>query len=99
TAFAGLVEFLNYFVNLSYQHVRFDDHEHFERFFELVRGLRDETFANPDRAWEIGRSLEHFRIYLETTLGLVQQRTDLRDVAFDETRARRLLRQFLRQEG
>lgn len=98
-AFTRLVETLDYFFNLSYQHVRFDDHEHFERFFELVWGLRNEPFANPDRAWEIGRSLEHFRIYLETTLGLVQQRAELRDVAFDETPARRLLRQFLRQEG
>ncbi len=98
-AYGTLVEFLNYFVHLSYQLVRFDDHEHFERFFELVRSLRDEGFANPDRTWEISRSFEHFRIYLETTLGLVQQRTDLRDTDFDEVRARKLLKQFLREEG
>lgn len=98
-AYNTLVEFLTYFIHLSFQLVRFEDHEHFERFFDMIRGLRDETFANPDRAWEIGRSVEHFRIYLETTLGLVQQRTDLRGIPFDEARARKLLKQFLREEG
>lgn len=97
-AYERLVEFLNYFRHLSYQLVRFDDHEHFERFFELVQGLGEEAFHNPDRAAEISRSFEHFRIYLETTLGLVNQRVDLSGVPMDEARARRLLRQFLREE-
>ncbi|RMF14066.1 MAG: hypothetical protein D6761_10050 [Candidatus Dadabacteria bacterium] len=96
--FDGLLAFLTYFVEASFQLVRAADHEAFANFISGLQRLEQETFDNPARAREVGRSLEHFRIFLETTLSHINQRADLHDVPFDEAHARSLLNRFWQED-
>ncbi len=97
--FNMLLEFLTYFQNITVKLVRAADYEIFEGFFADARSLKGETFTNPNRNREISRSLSHFRIFLETTVGHVNQRTDLQDVPLDEEHARNILEQFTREDN
>lgn len=94
-AYAGLLKFINHFLEVTYKLVRAADHEAFANFFASVRALEREGFDNPNRTREIARSFEHFRIYLETTIGHINQRSELQNVALDQAHAAGLLRKFL----
>lgn len=96
-AYQTLMEYINYFQNLSFQLIRAADHETFEHFFADLRALKQETFTAAERAYELARNWEHFRIFLETTLGHVGQRAELRNEPIDEAQARRVLEQFIRE--
>jgi hypothetical protein len=95
-AYRGLLDFLTYFENLSYQLVRYWDREPFEHFCREMRALRDEPFTDEARCQDVAGNFECFRVFIVTILGLVNQRASLRVQPLDEVRARRALRQFLR---
>ena len=91
----GLLEFMTYFFDLSLKLVRAADHETFANFFASVHALERETFDTPNRNREIARNFEHFRIFLETTIGHINQRVDLQGMALDEPRTKAMLQKFL----
>ncbi len=95
-AYRGLLDFLTYFEHLSMQLLRFWDREPFEQFCREMRALRDERFTDPLRSEDIANNFECFRVFIETILGLVNLRADLRASTLNEVRARRTLIQFVR---
>ncbi len=95
-AYKGLLDFLTYFEHLSLQLLRFWDRDPFEQFCRDMRALRDERFTDPVRCEDIANNFECFRVFIETILGLVNLRADLRASHLDEVRARRALLQFVR---
>jgi len=95
-AYRGLLDFLTYFEHLSLQLLRFWDREPFEQFCREMRALRDERFTDATRCEDIANNFECFRVFIETILGLVNLRSDLRTSTLDEVRARRTLMQFVR---
>lgn len=93
-----LLEFIRYFENFSFHFVRYSEHEAFQSFFEAMRDLRSEPFIQPGRCREIARSLEHFRIFLETVIGAVSQRAELLEHPLDREAAEKTVKEWLKEE-
>ena len=91
----GLLEFLTYFLDLTFPLVRAADHETFAAFISGVHALENEVFESENRNREIARNFEHFRIFLETTLGHINQRVDLQDIPLQTEHAENLLSKFI----
>jgi len=94
-ALTALLDYSEYFGRHALPAIRLSDLEEFERFFDKVRSLKNKAFTSLDRAREISRYLEVFRIFLQTTFELVSKRTDIQGVEFQSTHPRRVLHQFL----
>lgn len=95
--FLALVEFVDHFERRALPGVRLADLEDFRRFFDKVRSLRQKAFASTSHSLEVARFLEVFRVFLQTTLTLVDKRGDLHGVPFDDEEPRRVLGQFIPQ--
>jgi len=93
-----LLEYIRYFENFSFHFVRYSEHEAFQSFFEAMRDLRSEPFIQVGRCKEIARTMEHFRIFLETVIGFVSQRAELAGHPLDTETARSVLREWLKEE-
>lgn len=93
-----LLEFIRYFENFSFHFIRYSEHEAFQSFFEAMRDLRSEPFIQPGRCKEISRTMEHFRIFLETVIGFVSQRAELIGYPLDLESAKATLREWLKEE-
>lgn len=89
SAFRTLSGYVDLFEHSSLHLVRRADLEAFEQFFRRLRSVRDdeELLASRNRSLELARDFEHFRIFLETTRGLVDNRADLQAVPLDEEHA------------
>jgi hypothetical protein len=94
-AFTALLDYTEYFERHALHAIRLSDLDEFERFFDKVRTLKNKAFTSLDRAREIARYLEVFRIFLQTTFELVSKRTDVQGIAFEDMHPRRVLHQFL----
>ncbi len=95
-AIAPLRQFLSYFQNLSFKFVRYSDHDELERFFMVAQSLTDQTAENLGKLNDFRKKLNYFNRFVETTLGHVRHREELRDLPLDTEHAQRLLDQFLR---
>jgi hypothetical protein len=91
----ALLEFIQYFEGLSMNFVRYTDYESFQNFFEEIRGFKGETFISEARSREIAKTMENFRIFLETTFSLVNQRAELNGIPVDIPSATSTLKKFL----
>ncbi len=86
----ALRDFMRYFQSFTFRLLRHDDYEEFSSFFNLLqsamaRGDMDRLLAHA----------EHFEVFLQTTLGHIAQRAELRGRALDEGKVEGLLRQYL----
>lgn len=90
-----LSDFIAYFSNLGFKFVRYSDHDEFESFFAFVQSTSPEVASNTHRVADLKRRIHTFNRFVETTLGLIRQRGELRDIPLDSDHARHLLDQFL----
>ena len=93
--YKSLLYFLNYFENLSYQSIRQTEYESFQGFFNEMRALRNDSFSDPAACRDVASNFECFRIFIETVIGLVSKRAELRGVELDTEHARQVMDQFL----
>jgi hypothetical protein len=97
-SYRRLLEFLTYFENLSFQGIRNTEYDSFVSFFDEMRDLDDEPFADTARNQDIISNFECFRIFIEMVRGHVSQRAELQEVPLDVDHAREILDQFLARE-
>lgn len=90
-----LTEFIQYFLDSSYKSVRFGDHDEFDRFFQYVHALAKAPEAASMRAADARKKLEAFNRFVETTMGQVRHREELREIPFDSEHARQKLVRFI----
>jgi len=89
----AIKDFIIYFQSLAFPLVRYSDHDDFQRFCDSVSSYGSEVVG--DKLAELKKTIQHFRIFLETTLGHINNRSELAGVPLDETHARNLFSQFL----
>ncbi len=94
-ALRPLTDFTDYFTNLSFACIRYADHDEFERFFTMVQTTGSDVASTPKRLDDFRRKIDYFNRFVETTLGHVRHRQELRDIPLDSENAERLLDQFL----
>ncbi len=95
--FDSLRSYMLYFESFTFRLLRYDDYEEFARFFNEFFSITPETISG-DASHKILEKLHRFKIFLETTLRLISQRTELRDKPIDKKKAEEILRQFLPEE-
>ncbi len=92
----GLTDFISYFQSLAFKSVRYSDHEKFVEFFEwFSRQPWEEIIENGIVSGEIIQYLESFKIFLETVLVQIGNRSELRNISLDREQAEIILRQFI----
>jgi hypothetical protein len=93
--FATINAFIHYFQSLSYKLVRYADHEHFDKFFSFFSEVSNEDLQNKYKLKEINKNFHYFKMFLETTLGQINQRTELQERPLNSMDAGKILAQFL----
>jgi hypothetical protein len=94
-AMGTLRNFIFYYQNVSFQYVRCDDREDFQKFFEKVGHLQGAITSDPEKLREFRQELHAFKMFLETTLASINNRTELRNTPFGAEEGERILAQFL----
>jgi len=92
--FDALKSYMLYFESFTFRLLRYDDYEEFAKFFEEFLSILPEQLS-PSEAQKLYEKIHRFKIFLETTLRLISQRTELRDRPIDKKRAEDVLAQFL----
>jgi len=86
----GLKNYMSYFESYTFRLLRHDDYEEFLSFFEwFLGGKTDDTQIIIDRC-------KHFRIYLQTTLGHINNRAELLGKPLDRVKAEQTIRQYIK---
>ncbi|UCG79075.1 MAG: hypothetical protein JSV21_04405 [Nitrospirota bacterium] len=96
SSLSSLKNFMQYFESFTFKLLRYDDYEEFSKFFDNFNAITREAPLKTDNAGKIMDSVHNFRIYLETTLNHISNRTELNDHPIDLDRARQLLNQYIR---
>ena len=92
--FESLRNYMLYFESFTFRLLRHDDYEEFSLFFNEINAAGKEVVAGSD----FGKLLErirHFKIYLETTLRHIGNRSELNDISIDMERVESLIGQYL----
>lgn len=85
----SMKDFMRYFENTTFKLLRYDDYDEFAHFFNDVFSLREA---------EMNKILERtgsFRIFLETTLGSIANRAELKDAPVDINRVEETVKKYL----
>ncbi len=90
----SLRDYMLYFESLSFRLLRYDDYEEFHRFFNDFISITPDEFDNYG-IHKIFEKAHKFRVYLETTLRLISQRSELRDKPVNEERVQKVIQQYL----
>ncbi len=92
--FESLRNFMLYFESFTFKLLRYEDYEEFVSFFKEVLSFKKERIIERDfnRYME---KMHNFRIFLETTLRQIANRTELRDKPVDIGRIDKLMSQYL----
>lgn len=86
----ALLNYMEYFESFSFRLLRYDDYESFSRFFGDIKSTVIEE-EDPDVLLDRCR---HFKIYLETTLRQVGNRSELKDKPVDAEHVEDIVRQY-----
>jgi hypothetical protein len=92
--FESLRNYMLYFESFTFRLLRHDDYEEFSVIFNEINAAGSQAVSGTD----FGKLLErirHFKIYLETTLRHIENRSELNDKSIDMERVKSLLRQYL----
>lgn len=95
--FDSLRNYMLYFESFTFRLLRYDDYEEFVKFF---RGFLSDGPVGTIPEGELERfsdRIHNFKIFLDTTLGHVNNRTELRDHQIDLENIEQLLRQYIQQ--
>ncbi len=92
----GLSDFIAYFQSLAFKSVRYSDHEKFVEFFEWFAKYPWDGVIKNGIISEDGLSyLKSFKIFLETVLVQIGNRSELQNVPLDREQAEIIFRQFI----
>ena len=91
----SLKEFVSYFESFSLNNVRLADLEGFVQFIEQFGVLSEEDIVNKAKHAEMANNTHYFKIFIETTLGQLNNRSELAGIPLDEKRAMENLSKFL----
>lgn len=92
--FNSLRNYILYFESFTFRLLRFDDYEEFVQFSNDINSIKNEALMGPG-FHKILERIMHFRIYLETTLRHIANRSELSGRPLDDERVRALVNQYL----
>jgi len=95
TIFDSLRNYMLYLESFTFKLLRYDDYEEFSRFFnDFLSEARNGSLSGAD-AKKLTDRVHNFRIFLETTLNQINNRTELQGRPIDTEKTNQLLRQYL----
>lgn len=92
--FTSLKNYMLYFESFTFRLLRHDDYEEFVLFFNQMKSASQDTIKGPGFHKLLERIL-HFKIYLETTLRHIANRSELNERTIDMERVEALIRQYI----
>lgn len=90
----ALKNFILYFESFTFRLIRHDDYEEFALFCNQIKSLNKETATGAGFSRTLEK-VQHFKIYLETTLRHISHRSELNDRPVDNNRLEILMEQYL----
>ena len=82
-----------YFESFTFRLLRYDDYEEFTLFFHDLNAIKKEMLAG-QRFPKILEKIKQFKIFLETTLRHIGNRSELMDKQLDMVRIETLMTQY-----
>lgn len=95
TALEALKNYMFYFESFTFKLLRYDDYEEFSTFFNNFLVYVKATPFESGNSKSLLDKLHNFRIYLETTLNHINNRTELQNNPLDVDRTKQLLMQYI----
>jgi len=92
--FESLRNYMLYFESFTFRLLRYDDYEEFSVFFHDLNAVNKDAIAG-QRAQKILEKTRHFKIFLETTLRHIGNRSELSQTPLDKERIDSLIHQYL----
>ncbi len=92
--FESLRNYMLYFESFTFRILRHDDYEEFAVFFHDLSAMKKETMTGQGFPKALDK-VKHFKIFLETTLRHLGNRTELTDKPLDRVRTESLINQYL----
>lgn len=89
----GLRDYIKLFEDFTFRFLRHDDYEEFDAFFKLIHKIKPEKI-NTKVAGKIVEKCGHFRVFMQTTLRQISNRTELLDQPLDVEKARETASQY-----
>ncbi len=86
-----LMNYMEYFENFTFKLLRYDDYEQFSEMFNKVRS----QFQRGDGLKKAADTCHQFSIYLDATLGHINQRADLHNRKLDVEKVNDIAKQYL----
>jgi hypothetical protein len=90
----SLKNFILYFESFTFKLLRYEDYEEFVTFLKEVLSFKGEYIA-PEELDRLMEKVHNFKIYLETTLRHIANRTELRDKPVAMERVNKIINQYL----
>jgi|GEM_PF-219527 len=90
-----LKDYIRYFRMESYNLLRYDDLKEFDKFFAFIGATEIETLKNRDTMNQFIYKSKYFKIFLETTLGNIENRAELANRPVDSRSCERFLKEFI----
>ena len=94
-AIKTLRNFIFYYQNISFQFVRCYDRDYFQEFFDFLDAFNLADVEVPFVFQEFKRKVHSFKLFLETTLSNINNRTELHNSPFGTEEGERIFAQFL----
>jgi len=92
--FESLRNFMLYFESFTFKLLRYGDYEEFVSFFKEILSFKKDRIAGNDLN-KFMEKIHNFRIFLETTLRQIANRTELREKPVDMKRVGKLISQYV----
>ena len=89
--FSMLMNYMEYFENFTFKLLRYSDYEHFANLFNTIR----DGYRGGEDMKKLMDTCHQFNIYLDTTLGQIDQRADLKDKPLDVEKVEDIVKQYL----
>ena len=93
--FASLNNYIQYFESFTMGMLRYDDYEVFVKFFEEISLFDEFSVLEEKKTEHLFRKLDHFKIFLETTMHHLNNRTELTERPLEEDKITFLASQYL----
>jgi len=90
-----LKDYILYFRYESHNLLRYDDMREFNNFFEFMDALSPRDIKEPEKLNDFIYKTKFFKIYLETTLGNIALRSELKNRPIDYRACERFLKEFI----
>jgi hypothetical protein len=79
--------------------MRYHDFIEFDKYFRFIEETTEDDLENPDVLDKFKMDTKFFKIFLETTLGQIDNRTCLQDKPLDRKKVERTLKHFIEDVG